>query len=308
MAILLCVSLFAVLATLITAVGFYSYVRSGRLLEQLSRDPEKVILAPPLEGQKSSWFSALLGSVGSLLPLGPADFRLARKELTAAGIRSDHAVKVLQGLRLVLAPVFVLAALSVRSSIASPVLGIVLIVAAGYIGFSLPGFVLGSLISKRQTQIRLALPDALDLLVVCSEAGIGLDQGIQTVSRELKSVHPALSDEFTLMNFEMLAGMTRSEALRQLAVRTGEPELRKLVAILVQTDRFGTSISEALRTQSDALRIRRRQDAEERAGKLGVKLVFPIFFFCLPSLVILVAGPGILQLITGLFPAMRDIH
>jgi tight adherence protein C len=163
------------------------------------------------------------------------------------------------------------------------------------------------LVKRRREKIRFSLPDVLDLLVVCSEAGCGLDQAIVNVSRELKTVHPPVADELALVNMEIMAGKSRADALRNFGRRTGEDEVKKLVAILVQTDRFGTSVSEALRTQSDFLRIRRRQEAEERAGKVGVKLVFPIFFFCLPSLLVVTAGPGMLQLFHNLFPAMSSI-
>ena len=127
-----------------------------------------------------------------------------------------------------------------------------------------------------------------------------MDQAIVNVSRELKKVHPAVSEELSLVNMEIMAGTSRSDALRNFARRVGEEEVKKLIAILVQTDRFGTSVSEALRTQSDYLRIRRRQEAEERAGKVGVKLVFPIFFFCLPSLLVVTAGSGFIQLFRNL--------
>ena len=150
---------------------------------------------------------------------------------------------------------------------------------------------------QKKRKLRLALPDALDMLVVCSEVGCALDQAIQYVSREFKTVHPALSDELSLLSAELLAGSTRAAALRSFASRTGEEEIKKLVAILIQTDRFGTSIAESLRTQSAFMRVRRRQLAEEKAGKVGVKLVFPIFFFCMPALVIVVAGPAMLQVL-----------
>jgi tight adherence protein C len=127
------------------------------------------------------------------------------------------------------------------------------------------------------------------------------------VSRELEMSHPELSEEMALVIFEMRAGKRRAEALRNLAERTGEGEIRKLVAILVQNDRFGTSMGESLRTHSDFLRTKRRQEAEERAGKVGVKLVFPIFFFILPSMLIVAAGPGILQIFKYLFPMMKQI-
>jgi tight adherence protein C len=174
-------------------------------------------------------------------------------------------------------------------------------VAAGWI---LPRFVLQKKVAKRQDIIRLSLPDALDLMVVSVEAGLGLDQAIQHVGRELQESHPELSEELSLITLEMRAGKRRCDALRNLAERTGEPEIRKLTAILIQNDRFGTSMGESLRSHSDFLRVRRRQEAEERAAKVGVKLVFPIFFFILPSMLIVAAGPGILQIFKNLFPMM----
>ena len=149
------------------------------------------------------------------------------------------------------------------------------------------------------------LPDALDLMVVCVEAGLGLDQAVRSVSEELRITHPEISEELGLVTLEMRAGKRRVDALKNLADRTGETELRKLVAILIQADRFGTSIAESLRTHSDFMRVRRRQDAEERAGKVGVKLVFPIFFFLLPAMLVVAAGPGLLQVFKQLFPLMR---
>ena len=151
----------------------------------------------------------------------------------------------------------------------------------------------------------MGLPDALDLMVVSVEAGLGLDQSIQHVGRELFGTHPDISEEFQLVNLEIRAGKRRVEALRNLADRTGETELRKLVAMLIQTDRFGTSVADSLRTHSDFMRTRRRQEAEERAAKVGVKLVFPIFFLILPSMLVVAAGPGILQVFKYLFPMMR---
>jgi tight adherence protein C len=161
---------------------------------------------------------------------------------------------------------------------------------------------------KRQEILRLSLPDALDMMVVSVEAGLGLDQAIQHVGRELTTTHKELSEEFSLVNLEMRAGKRRSEALKNLSERTGEPELQKLVAILIQTDRFGTSMSESLRSHSDFLRVKRRQQAEERAGKVGVKLVFPIFFFILPSMLVVAAGPGMLQVFKQLFPMMKSFQ
>jgi tight adherence protein C len=142
-------------------------------------------------------------------------------------------------------------------------------------------------------------------MVVSVEAGLGLDQAIQHVARELGVSHPELSEELSLVMLEMRAGKRRQEALRNFGDRTGEPDIRKLVAILVQNDRFGTSMGESLRTHSDFMRTRRKQDAEERAAKVGVKLVFPIFFFIMPSMLIVAVGPGVLQLFKHLFPMMN---
>jgi tight adherence protein C len=143
-------------------------------------------------------------------------------------------------------------------------------------------------------------------MTVCVEAGLGLDQAILKVSEELRITHRDMAGEFGLVTLEMQAGKSRAEGLRNLAERTGETELRKLVAILIQTDRFGTSMAESLRTHSDFMRVRRRQEAEERANKVGVKLVFPIFFCILPAMLIVVAGPGLLQITKHLFPMMRQ--
>ncbi len=173
-------------------------------------------------------------------------------------------------------------------------------------GYFLPNLYLDRLVSKRQEKIRLALPDALDLMVICVEVGLALDQAMAHVAKELLFTHKDLAEELSLVNLEMRAGKRRIDALHNLADRTAEEEVRRLVAVMIQTDRFGTSIAESLRTHSDFMRIRRRQQAEERANKVGVKLVFPIFFFILPSMLVVAAGPGLLQVFKYLFPLMRN--
>jgi tight adherence protein C len=185
------------------------------------------------------------------------------------------------------------------------VLGLVYPVFLGLLGYFVPSIWLDMKISNRHHELRMALPDLLDLMVVSVEAGLGLDQAIQYCSQELVKAHPDLCQEFQKVTLEIRAGSRRLEALRHLAERTGEPELRKLVAVLIQTDRFGTSIADSLRTHSEFMRVRRRQEAEERANKVGVKLVFPIFFLILPSMLVVAAGPGLLQVFKYLFPLMR---
>jgi tight adherence protein C len=151
------------------------------------------------------------------------------------------------------------------------------------------------------------MPNALDLLVVCVESGLGLDQAILQVSKELEHAHPEITEEFGLVNLELKAGKRRVEALRNLADRTAVDELKKLVAVLIQADRFGTSIAQSLRGHADFMRVQARQIAEEKAAKLGVKLVFPIFFCILPSLFVVTVGPVAMRIIRELVPTMQNI-
>ncbi|MEN6536840.1 MAG: type II secretion system F family protein [Bryobacteraceae bacterium] len=308
-AITIAVVLFLFLMLAITYFGYRRYAKPGRFYDQLGTPTAvDVPAAVAVEGSpEDNVFVKVTRQIGEKLPISPQDASLARRYLAAAGYRSDGAVKVYYGIKVVLCIVLVLLALVFRDVVTSnPILRIVLVAAAGLVGYFGPTFFLEHLVSTRQDQLRLSLPDALDLRVVCVEAGLGLDQAVRSVSEELRISHKEIAEELGLVNLEMRAGKRRSEALKNLADRTGEPELRKLVAILIQADRFGTSIAESLRTHSDFMRVRRRQEAEERAGKVGVKLVFPIFFFILPSMLVVAAGPGLLQVFKYLFPLMKQ--
>ena len=159
-------------------------------------------------------------------------------------------------------------------------------------------------IARRQDALQRAIPDALDLMVVCVEAGLGLDQAIGRVGEEVKRTHPTLGDELNLLALELRTGVTRQEALRNLAHRTDLEEVRNLVAILVQTDRFGTSIGQALRVHADSMRTTRRLKAEELAAKLPVKLLLPLIFFIFPSMFIVTIGPACIRMVRVLFPAL----
>ena len=161
--------------------------------------------------------------------------------------------------------------------------------------------------SRRQKQIRRGLPNALDLLVVSVESGLGLDQGIVQVAKELEGAHPEISEEFSLMTLELKAGKRRIEALRNLAERSNVDDLKKLVAVLIQADRFGTSVAATLRNHAEFMRVQARQVAEEKAAKLGVKLVFPIFFCILPSLFVVTVGPMAIKVIRELIPMINSI-
>jgi tight adherence protein C len=160
---------------------------------------------------------------------------------------------------------------------------------------------------RRQKQIRRGMPNALDLLVVCVESGLGLDQAILQVAKELEHAHPEITEEFGLVNLELKAGKRRAEALRNLADRTAVDDLKKLVAVLIQADRFGTGVAQSLRAHSDFMRVQFRQQAEEKAAKLGVKLVFPIFFCILPSLFVVTVGPITVKIIRELVPMMNSL-
>ena len=311
MSIWIALGLFLLLMGFITVYGYRRYARPARIYQQLGApvDPEVLRPGQGLEEAAAAPPTTLkfLERVGGMMPVSPADSGVVKKSLVMAGYRSDNAVQVFFGLKVVMAIAMFLFMLIFRDHFtANPVLRIVLVIFGAVAGYSLPGILLDRRIRKRQDTLRLSLPDALDLMVVSVEAGLGLDQAIQYVSRELQTTHKDVSDELSLVNLEMRAGKRRAEALRNLADRTGESEIRKLVAILIQNDRFGTSMAESLRQHSDFMRTRRRQDAEERAGKVGVKLVFPIFFFILPSMMVVAAGPALLQIFKYLFPMMRN--
>jgi len=300
---------FLAVATSVALVGYRTYVRPVRFHERLGAAVMPAQVGQPggseVGGRK--WVVRVVQQIGEKVPVSPQDVTIARRYLIAAGYRSDTALHVYYGAKIVMAVCFFLASLVLRNYIANPVGSIVIVGAVTALGYFGPNLVLEKIMGRRMESLRFALPDALDLLVVCMEAGLGLDQAIANVSRELKLTHPAVSEELGLVNLEMRAGKSRTEALKNLADRNPEPELRKLVATMIQADRFGTGIAEALRTHSDFLRVRRRQEAEERAAKVGVKLVFPIFFFILPAMLVVAAGPGILQMIQIMIPLMGTV-
>jgi len=171
----------------------------------------------------------------------------------------------------------------------------------GYYG---PQLWLSNTINKRKERLVNGFPDALDLMVVCVEAGLGLDQAISRVGHEVKQGHPDLGDEFILLNLELRAGLSREQGLRNLVNRTDLDDIRSLVALLIQTDRFGTSIGQALRVHSDSMRLKRRLKAEERGAQLPVKLMIPLILFIFPALMVVIIGPGAISLMRNLLPAM----
>ena len=308
MAGLISLALFLVLTAAIAYFGYRRYARPGRVMSQLTPDEVAVPLSgigPDAAGP--GLFVTAVEQLGEKLPLDPGDASVVRNDLIAAGFRSDRAYVIFSGARLLSAIVVGGVVLLFAGALTSnSLLRTVIPVAAAILGFLGPTLFLDWLVRKRLDEINAGLPDAIDLMVVAVEAGLGLDQAMMYVAREMAQAHPAVSEELQLVNLEIRAGQRRVDALRNLARRTGEPELRKLVATLTQTDRFGTSIGEALRTHSEFMRMRRRQRAEERAGKVGVKLVFPIFFLILPAMLVVTTGPGLLQIFKFLLPMLRE--
>jgi len=306
--ILISIFVFAGLLGFILYLGYRFYARPGRVYEQLGGPASLGV--PSVDRTEAGELNVVVSMVeqlGHAIPIGEDDESIVRHDLIAAGYRSDNAVWIYFGLRALTVIALLGLALIFRNNVTSnPILSIVFPIAAGVAGWFGPSFFLDYMVSARQQRIREGLPDTLDLIVVCVEAGLALDQAMQHVSRELMDVHPDISREVEMVNLEIRGGKRRAEALRGLADRTGEPELSKLVAVMIQTDRFGTSIADSLRTHADFMRVRRRQEAEERAAKVGVKLVFPIFFLILPAMLIVVAGPGLLQVFKYLFPMMQN--
>jgi tight adherence protein C len=239
-----------------------------------------------------------LNPLSKALPASPTEVSRTRSWLIQAGYRDPRHVTVYLGIRSLLALVFLAATVLSGIGIQSPML----LIGMPALGFFVPRFILKRKIRDRQRRIRLGLADALDLTVICVEAGLALDQALARVGQELHHAHPDLSDEFHLVNLEMRAGKPRAEALRNLSTRTGVDDIRALVATLIQTDRFGTSVAQALRVHSDSLRTERRQRAEEQAAKTTIKMVPPLVVFVLPSIIFVTLGPAVIQLIRMLMP------
>jgi tight adherence protein C len=274
---------------------------AGRLSRMM--DPQTVVQEDKFAIKQKERVGNILVSLGKLLPASSGK-QMSRAQLmmTRAGFRSPDAIQVVRGVKLLMPVVLVSLVLLTGAYHYNPFFMILLALGAGFL---LPEFWLQLRIKKRQHKLRLALPDGLDLLVICVEVGLGLDQALLRVAQELKIVHPELSDELTLVNLEMRVGKTRIEALRELGRRTGLDDLKTLVAMLIQTERFGTSVAQSLRVHSDELRSKRRQRAEELSAKTTVKMVGPLVFFIFPALLVVILGPAALTLIRQLLPALK---
>jgi len=231
-----------------------------------------------------------LDPISKAIPLSPTDVTRTRAWLIQAGLRESRHTSYYFGARLLLAFLGLAGVVAFSGFDSMP-----LLVCVPALGFFIPRFFLKRMIKDRQQRIRIALPDALDLTVICVEAGLALDQALMRVGKDLHHAHPDLSDEFHLVNLEMRAGKPRAEALRNLVERTGVDDIKSLVGTLIQTDRFGTSVAQALRVHSDSLRTARRQRAEEQAAKTTIKMVPPLVLFILVPFLFVTVGPAIIQ-------------
>ncbi|HYN74538.1 MAG TPA: type II secretion system F family protein [Candidatus Methanoperedens sp.] len=316
MILFLSISIF--LAMAVGTIGLYLWLESRKeslpqrfkeIVGEEAVAPRGGIVASAGEwlGKFQKWFAAKAPTEIELVEM------LSGKELTGgrlllnqAGIRSAGAHQVYLGIRWVLPVVLLVLAVVYGNVVGVTSKSIVLMVlVAGIVGFLLPDFVLRWKIRKRQEEITDSLPDGLDLLVVCVEAGLGLNAAFIKITEEFKLSSPALSEEFDIVNREMVAGKPRQEALRALTERTGVEDVKSLVAMLIQTEKLGTSLAQSLRIHSDSLRMRRRQRAEEAAAKTTIKLVFPLVFLMFPALFIVILGPGVIQVINILLPTIQ---
>jgi tight adherence protein C len=251
--------------------------------------------------EQAERLTAIIQALGEKVEVGHRDTSALRLRLIQAGYPQAGAVPIYLGARIGLpllmgGSLVLLLPMLGQSWVASVLMG----VWGALFGFIAPTFILRSRIARRQKQMQKALPDALDLLVVCVEAGLGLNQAMVRVAEEIERVSPVLSEQVGLVNLEIRAGTPRDEAFRNLGHRTGLQDIKSLMAMLIQTDRFGTSIAQALRTHAETMRTKRRQRAEEAAAKTTIKLVFPLVLFIFPALFVIILGPALIQIFEAL--------
>jgi tight adherence protein C len=285
-------------------VGAFAYALAPTRATAIESRLGELTLSRDDDEERKPRFQALAGMLrrlGEKAPKSPKEMGNLRLRLVQAGYRREEALTIFFGIRVTFA--LLLFALFSTSIIARP--NIMMALGGLGVGYILPGMLLARMAKRRAHRIRLSLADALDLLVVSVEAGLGLDQALTRVGMELAFAYPELADELRLINLELRAGKPRAEALRNLADRTGVDDLSSLVTMLIQTDKFGTSVAQSLRVYSETLRTKRRQRAEEAAAKTGVKMVFPLVICIFPAIWIVTIGPAAIKFVTVLFPMVE---
>lgn len=278
-----------------TAVILIAARRRRSMKPRLAADESAMIAETPED--RTSGMGRLVAGVGNATSLGRVSARL-QQQLTRAGYYKDNAATTYLGAKIVLLCVGVVGGVAIVINLDLAVWSkayIVCTVAA--VLFFAPNFILRMRRSKRELSVRSQLPNSVDLLEVCVSAGMGLDQAWSAVSEEIRQVSPTLADEMALANLEVRLGAMRTEAMRNMAKRTGAQELNAMVALLVQSDRFGTSIADALRTFATSMRETRSMNAEERAERMAVKLLIPLVLFIFPVMLVVMAGPAAITLV-----------
>ena len=267
---------------------FYREAMIQRISAVISPREKQGNLRETME-QAGATLGVMVQQFERVLPKSQAEISVVQQRLVRAGYRSDSAVHFFYGAKVVVPLILCVLAFTTGAGNYSPFF--VYLTAIG-LGFLLPDFWLGNRIAARQARIRRALPDVLDLLVICIEAGLSLDQSVARTAEELTLAQPAICDELGIVVLEQRAGCPRADAWRHFAERTNVDSVRNLVSVLIQSEKFGTSIAKTLRVHSDTLRTQRRQKVEEQAAKTTVKLVFPLVFFIFPSLFLVTLGPA----------------
>lgn len=284
----------------------YAFIGTDSGAVAIDRRLEELATYSDQPAEKKPRFKAVVGALkrlGEKAPRSSKELGTIRSRLIQAGFRRDDALTIFFGVRIAVA-------LLMFVFLSSPWVGrpnLAMAMGGAALGYLLPSMGLARLAKRRQHRIQLALADALDLMVVSVEAGLGLDQAISRVASELEFAYPELASELKLINLELRAGKPRDEALRNLADRTGVDDLTSLVTMLIQTDRFGTSVAQSLRVHSETLRTKRRQRAEEAAAKTGVKMVFPLVFCIFPAIWVVTIGPAAIRFVKVLFPIMEQM-
>ena len=291
------IALVAVFISVALFVGTVTYVgmeRSSAVRRRIrglqgpggATDPENSAL------ENAALSSPIVKKVTTFIPKSPKQMTRVQRRLALAGLHKPKHIALYVAAEVV-APIAAFLGIVLAFGMSQ----IIFAVLAGILGYLLPGLTVEWHARKRQKEIRNGLPDALDLLIVSLEAGLAIDQAILKCSEELRIAYPNLADELHMITVECRAGKPRIEAFKNFASRTKVDDVRALVAMLVQTDRFGTSIADALRTYADVSRTKRRQRAEERAAKIGAKLVFPLVFCLFPAFFVVTLGPGVIKFV-----------
>lgn len=288
----------AVLTGMLTSTILERQSAGNRRFKEVMRSVSSRTASPAASLIGTTAPAPIVKTLSRFLPKSPKDMGRLQRRLATAGLHGAAPLATYLIAEVALAIIFLMVPLYFlgwRKGVLFGVLG-------AMAGYMIPSFVLSYYVNKRQKQVRNGLPDALDLLIVCLEAGLGIDQAISKCAEELALAYPALAEELRMINVEGRAGKPRIEAFKNFADRTKVDDVRALVSMLIQTDRFGTSVAQALRTHAEVSRTKRRQRAEERAAKIGVKLVFPLVFCLFPAFYVVTLGPAIIKFVEALSP------